>query len=490
VSPPLLSDLHALIADRRVDLDEVLTRIVDRVAQDLRADRCTLYVVDRAAGQLVSRAAHLPEIAEIRLTMGEGVAGRVAVDGEVIRLEPGPASRATDRLTGYATRSLLAAPVTDTAGRVVAVVEVLNRSEGAFDDRDEQRLRELCDEVSGLLFASSLGSQLRPGQRHSLSYRYNHIVGDSPLMRLAFERTARAARTGVTVLVRGESGAGKELFARAVHDNSDRRDGPFVKVDCAALPETLIENELFGHRRGAYTSADARREGLVDAAAGGTLLLDEVGELSPAVQGKLLRLVQDRQFLRVGGDRVVDADVRFVFATHRDLEADIVRGRFREDLYWRVRVVEIHVPPLRQRGHADLDRLIDHFVGDTSERHGRTGLVLSDRARAALHGHGWPGNVRELLHAVEAAVVLCPGERIRPEHLPSGIGEPDSSPMHGDPELFHTRPRRLREVEADYIVHVLALNQGNRTATARQLGISRSTLLRKLARREDDADDA
>jgi len=479
---PLLGDLHTLLRERRVDLDEVLARIVDRVADALRADRGTLFLVDHAAGQLVSRAAHLPEIAEIRLPLGQGVAGRVASSGLAVRVGTTDEARTVDRVTGYETRSLLGAPVTDARGRVVAVLELLNRRDGPFDAADEAHLTELAAEVAELLLASSLGPQLHPDQRHGLSYHYNGIVGASPVMRAAFDRTARAARTEATVLIRGESGAGKELFARAVHDNSARRDGPFVKVDCAALPATLIENELFGHRKGAYTSADGARTGLVDAAAGGTLLLDEVGELDPAVQGKLLRLVQDRQFLRVGGDRPVDADVRFVFATHRDLEADMASGRFREDLYWRIRVVEIHVPPLRQRGHADLDRLIDHLLVVSCQRHDRPGLSLSGATRATLHAHPWPGNVRELLHAVEAAVVMCPGERIRPEHLPATPGEVTRNPITDDPRAFRTHPRPLREVESDYIDHVLALNDGNRTATARQLEISRSTLLRKLGR--------
>jgi Nif-specific regulatory protein len=285
-----------------------------------------------------------------------------------------------------------------------------------------------------------------------------------------YERTDRAARTDATVLVRGPSGSGKELIARAIHDNSPRRDAPFVKVDCAALPETLIENELFGHERGAFTGADRPADGKVQAAEGGTLFLDEIGELPMAVQGRLLRLVQDRTFHRVGGTRAIPADVRFVCATHRDL---LGSASFRQDLYYRIRVVEIRVPALRERGHGELERLIDHFLFEHARKHRRPGMRLRPEARERLHAWSWPGNVRELEHCIEAAVVLAPGTEIGTEHL-------DLPGVAPAAQAFSGALGTLAEVEAAYVRHVLEACGGNRSAAARILGIGRNTLARKL----------
>jgi len=484
-----LGRLRTAQGDRQVALDDLLREAVDEVARQLDADRGTLYLVDRARGELTSRVAHLPELAEIRLRMGEGVAGWVASEGRVLNVPHGTTdprfSPRIDERTGYRTRSLLAAPVLDAAGVTIGVLQVLNkRGADEFDAEDEARLQALAPEVAELLARTSLASQLQPGQRQPLSFGFNHIVGESAAMRAVFERTARAARTDATVLVRGESGSGKEAIARAVHFNSPRKDGPFVKVDCAALPEGLIENELFGHEAGAFTGADREAEGKVEAAAGGTLFLDEVGELSLPVQGKLLRLLQERTFLRVGGTRPRQVDVRFVCATHRDLEEAVAGGRFRQDLYYRLRVVQVDVPPLRERGAADLDRLIDHFLFRFTRRHDRPGLTLTTGARAALQAHAWPGNVRELEHCLESAVVLAPGDVIDPAALaigpaPGAPARPPADEARG-PEAFVTGIRPLRDVERDYVVHVLEACGGNKSEAARVLGIGRNTLQRKL----------
>lgn len=488
---PEEDDLADLDAVRRlglhshVDLDLVLRRIVDEVVLRLEADRGTLYLVDHARGELVSRIAHLPELAEIRLRMGEGVAGWVARSGQAVTVPDGPHDArfhpGIDALTGYQTRTLLAAPITDEAGTTIGVVQVLNKHQGLFNREDTDRLIALGREIGGLLAETSLRSQLRPESGRALDFRFNHIVGESPQMREVFDRIARAAASTATVLVRGQSGAGKEAIARAVHDNSPRRDRPFIKVDCAALPAPLIENELFGHERGAYTGADRQTDGKVMAAHTGTLFLDEVGELPLEVQGKLLRLLQDRTCLRVGGTKPIEVDVRFVCATHRDLEAEVAAGRFRQDLYYRLRVVQIVVPALRERGLADLDRLIDHFFFEHTRRHGRPRLRLSSGARQAMHRHTWPGNVRELENAIESAVVLAAGDEIGIDALPLEVSRPPIAlPPVPDDDTFTSPLRSLEEVEQAYIQHVLKHCEGNRTAAARVLGIGRNTLIRKL----------
>ena len=461
---------------------------MDGISEAVGADRGTLYLIDHAKNELVSHIAHLPEIAEIRLRVGEGVAGWVAERGQTVNIPEGVEDarfeRRVDAETGYVTRSMLATPIRGEGRAILGVLQLLNRSDGDFTDVDQALLEQLADEVGELLEGTSLASQLRPGLRQPLAFKFNRIVGESPAMQAVFDRTARAARTDATVLIRGESGSGKEVIARAVHDNSPRRQGPFVKVDCAALPAQLIENELFGHERGAFTGADRAADGMVAAAEGGSLFLDEVGELPLEVQGRLLRLVQDRQYTRVGGADARTADVRFVAATHRDLEAAVTDGTFRQDLYYRLRVVQIDMPSLRDRGPADLDRLIDHFLFEHSRRHrpDQPQLTLSHKARAALHAHDWPGNVRELEHVMESAVVLARGPALEPGDLSLGPSRtPFPAGPHGaDPDVFHAGLGPLREVERAYVEHVVRRCGGNKTEAAKLLGIGRNTLARKL----------
>ena len=478
-----LTRLRTRLSERQVDLDEILRCIVDETTRQLHADRGTLYLIDHARQEVVSRVAHLPEIHEIRLNIGEGVAGRVAATGERILL-PGeplgtPFNPQVDQLTGYKTRSLMAVPI-HSKGRIIGVLQLLNKRDGIFSENDVTKLYILSKEIASLLDLSSLRSQLLAKPSQPLSFRFNHIVGESAAMQQVYSHTARAAQTDATVLLRGESGSGKELIARAVHFNSKRREKPFVVVDCAALPAELIENELFGHERGAYTSADQARPGKVESAEGGTLFIDEVGELSLPTQARLLRLVQDKTFIRVGGNQRQRADVRFVFATHRNLELLIEAQKFRADLYYRLRVVQIEIPPLRVRGHSDLDRLIDHFLFEFTRRHDRTELRLSPHARAVLHGHSWPGNVRELKHCIESSVVLCPEGEITADQLPIGKRSTASDAVRSGGEGFSAGLMPLRELESLYIQYVLAQTDGNRSAAARILGIGRNTLLRKL----------
>ena len=478
-----LEGLASLLRERQVDLDVVLRRIVNEATDRLGADRGTLFLVDQGRGELVSRVGHLPELAEIRLRMGEGVAGWVARSGQVLNVPVGTRDpRFTARIdaaTGYRTHSLLAAPVRRPDGALIGVLQLLNKRDGVFDGDDEAALSGLAARVAGLLAESSLGSQLDPGVAQPLAFRFNHIVGDAPAMQAAYARTARAARTTATVLVRGESGSGKERFARAVHDNSARAAGPFAVVDLAALPHELLENELFGHKKGAYTGATADAPGRVADADGGTLFLDEVGELPLRVQAKLLRLLQERTWTPVGDTRPRSADVRFVCATHRDLEAMVRDGTFREDLYYRLRVVEIRVPPLRERGADDLDRLIQHFVYAMGRRHGRPGLRLSPQAHAALHAWTWPGNVRELEHCIESAVVLAEGEEIDAGVLPL-LDVRRAAPAVPGEGGFHSGLVSLRDLERGYVRWVLDRCDGNRSEAARRLGIGRNTLARKL----------
>ena len=481
---------------RGVELDGLLVAIVDTIVDRLAAERGTLYLVDGRTRTLSSVVAHLPELERIRLDFGQGIAGTVAAEGRILNVSSpteDPRFDATfDQKTGFTTRSMLAIPIRDSSGEVIGVLQLLNAARGRFDADDEHSAVALASQAGRVLEATSLYADLRargplelgaePRPQPGPSYTFNQIVGESAAMQAVYAVVRKAAGTAATVLITGESGTGKELIARAVHVNSPRRAGPFVKVDCTTLPEALIENELFGHERGAFTGADRTTHGKVEAASGGTLLIDEIGELPLPLQGKLLRVLQDREFERVGGTETIAADIRVVCATHRDLPAMIDAGAFREDLYYRIRVVPIELPPLRERGRADLLRLVEHFVDRYGKRHGRPIRRVTEAALTRLLGHDFPGNIRELENCMESAVVLCDGGTIDADDLPlvtrtvarGGASGGGLGPRLGDPDVS------LAEIERAHIRAVLAACDSNQSEAARRLGIGRNTLARKL----------
>jgi transcriptional regulator with GAF, ATPase, and Fis domain len=309
---------------------------------------------------------------------------------------------------------------------------------------------------------------------------YRRVVGESKEWRDVLTQAAKVAPTETTVLLTGESGTGKEVVARFVHRGSPRADGPFVALNCAALPETLLESELFGHEKGAFTGASAARAGRIEQAAEGVLFLDEVGEMSPAVQAKLLRVLQEREFQRLGGAHTIKADVRVVAATNRDLEAALARGDFREDLYYRLRVFEIRLPPLRER-RDDILPLAEAFLEELGTTVGRPAAGISREALDALLSHAWPGNVRELRNALERATILCDGGLITMEHLPIGVGGPASSlGRNEDPAAFPPGGVNLEVVERELIAKALHEARNNRSRAARLLGITRSQLYYRI----------
>jgi DNA-binding NtrC family response regulator len=311
--------------------------------------------------------------------------------------------------------------------------------------------------------------------------RLDNVVGTDPRMQAIFKTVKAVADTRTTVLITGESGTGKTLLARALHALSSRKHGPFVEVNCGALPETLLESELFGHQKGSFTGAVRDKIGKFEAAAGGTIFLDEIGTSSPAFQVKLLRVLQDRVIERVGDTRTIPVDVRVVLATNKDLELAVQKGEFREDLYYRIQVVSIEMPPLRQR-RADVQALAEHFLRRFAHEHGRPQLQFTDRALAALLSAPWPGNVRQLENVVERAVVLCQGATIDVADLPATLqARPPASevaPLPSGP------PGPLKEAlagpEKRIIEQALAHCGGNREQAAKLLAINRSTLFHKL----------
>jgi DNA-binding NtrC family response regulator len=309
-------------------------------------------------------------------------------------------------------------------------------------------------------------------------YRFHDLVSKNPRMAEIFDLVREVASQRSTVLVQGESGTGKELVARAIHFSGDRGEGPFVAVSCAALAETLLESELFGHEKGSFTGALAQRKGKFELADGGTLFLDEIGDISPKLQVDLLRVLQERRFFRVGGTAEIAVDVRVVAATHRDLEADVREGRFRDDLFYRLNVINIRIPPLRER-REDVPLLAQEFLDRLSHELGREVSGISEEALRVLMDHDWPGNVRELENAVERALVTCKTGVLGAEDF-AFLTRPAATT--GGPAL--PPGLSLQEMEKEYITATLQRLRGNVKGAAEALGIDRSTLYEKIKRYE------
>ncbi|ADW17094.1 two component, sigma54 specific, transcriptional regulator, Fis family [Desulfobulbus propionicus DSM 2032] len=324
----------------------------------------------------------------------------------------------------------------------------------------------------------AMGHRQRESQTMAVGQPFGddgRIIGTSAPMQELWEMIVHVAPTEATVLINGESGTGKELVASALHHTSLRSKGPFVKVNCAALAETLLESELFGHERGAFTGADRRREGRFVQAQGGTLFLDEIGETSPGMQAKLLRVLQEHELQRVGGQETIKVDVRILCATNRDLEEEVAAGRFREDLYYRLNVVELWVPPLRER-HGDIPLLANYFLQSFADKNGRMVSGITPECMDVLNRYPWPGNVRELEHSIERGVILMRGDYLDLAALPLAIQR--WAGLNAPKEV--EEPATLKEAERMLILKTLEETGGNRSEAARRLQITRKTLLNKL----------
>ncbi|HWV39501.1 MAG TPA: sigma-54 dependent transcriptional regulator [Vulgatibacter sp.] len=368
-------------------------------------------------------------------------------------------------------------------GTIDAAVEAIR--EGAYDflekPLDGHRLRLTLDRAlekrETLQQVASLRSCLERAEERG-------FIGQSAVMREVFSLVEKVAPSKASVVITGESGTGKEMVARAVHRLSPRADKPFVAINCSAIPASLMESEIFGHERGAFTGADQRRLGCFELADGGTIFLDEVGELPVELQAKFLRVLEEERLRRLGGKAEIAVDVRVICATNRDLKKQIRAGRFREDLYFRLNVFNLHLPPLKERVE-DIPLLAQHFVEKFAAEAGKKVQGFSADALEALRNYGWPGNVRELRNSIERAVILCDGDLVRREDLPADLVGIEAEGIM----LKLTLGMPLREVEKEYILRSLRRNGGNKARTAELLGISEKTLYNKLNRYAADARD-
>jgi Nif-specific regulatory protein len=511
-SPPadrleLLYELACAFA-ARIELDELLPLVITKCRDVLDAEGGSVLFLDAATNEFVFPyvAEQNPDAAQrllgMRVPAERSIAGAVVRSGRPIRVDDANADPRfypeVDRQTGVHTGGLLAAPLRSHHG-ILGVIEVVNRRGGrSFTDDDLAFLDALAGNIAVAIENARLYEQVKASEerlrtqvgvlRRDLARRdrFTEIVGTGPAMAAVFRLMESAAASPITVLIEGETGTGKELVARAIHRASARADGPFLAVNCAAFQETLLESELFGHRRGAFTGAVQDRRGLFEAAEKGTIFLDEVGEMPSAMQAKLLRVLEQGEVVPVGDTQPRRVDVRVVSATNRNLAGEVAARRFREDLYYRLVAFPIQVPPLRAR-REDIPLLAQGFAAAAVERHHKRAAGIDPTALEHLVRHDWPGNVRELRNEIERAVALArDGETLGPSHLsarlidadgasPETIGAGAASVAAGGSLL-----RARAAFEARYIGEVLRQQNGNVSHAAKALGLSRVMLQRKM----------
>ena len=464
-------------------LETLLHAMAEAATDLLQADRASIFLWDRARGQLVGRPALGVADGELRIPDDTGIVGQVLQTGEPRRVGGGVGedqiSRQVDARTGYRTRNLLCVPLTTPAGRRLGAFEVLNKVDGHFTDDDQQGLEELAAHAAVALESTQEFEDLVSKHQRLVDQAAEgvQLVGRSPAIEALRSTLGRVANTDLALLILGENGVGKEVAARSIHYLSRRRDQPFIAVNCAAIPETLLESELFGHEKGAFTDAREARRGKFELASGGTLLLDEIGDLSLAGQAKLLRVLEDKIVTRVGGSLPIATDVRILAATNHDLAAMVRARRFREDLYFRLNVISIELPPLRERGD-DVLLLAEHFLAGFCRAMGRRPPRFSPAARQRLLAHRWPGNVRELRNLSERLAYLTTSDLIEPADLAFVGGAAAESVT--EPALGEELTEATRQFQQRYIQQTIDGAQGNMSLAARRLGLHRSNLYRKM----------
>lgn len=463
--------------------DDLLQQIAEASTQLLAAERASIFLWDRANRTLVGRPALGVKGEELRLPDDVGVVGQVIQTGEARRVDRDEAQREVDRRVdrrlGFQTRSLLCVPLRSPNGTLLGAFEMLNKVGGDFTDDDQTALTELALHAAVALDNNQQYERLLKVQRHLTDQAAQRVqlVGQCPAIESLRATVSRIADTDLAILILGENGTGKEVVAQMIHYLSHRREQPLVAVNCAALTETLLESELFGHEKGAFTDAHEARLGKFELAGGGTLFLDEIGDMSPGGQAKLLRVLEEKVVVRVGGSRPIHTEARVIASTNQNLAKMVRERRFREDLFFRLNVVTLDLPPLRERGE-DVLLLAEHFLENFSVKARRQPPKLTAAARKRLLGHTWPGNIRELRNLMERVAYLAPGDKIEAEDLSFILApDPSSSTILALDQPLNAATRRF---QIEYINRQIAATRGNMTTAAERLGLHRSNLYRKM----------
>ncbi len=472
-----------------LEFSKVLDHTLEILSEVVLANASSIWLLDESEQTLhvaSATGAKSEEIKKIRMRVGQGIVGWVVKEGipfltSDATIEPQHA-REVAEMVDYEGRSILCVPMRS-HNRIIGAIQVINKRDGStFAEKDVFQL-VLCANMTGIAIENARLYETSQSENHALrrelgycTFDFDDIIGDSAKMQELKEIALRVAVTNSTILLRGESGTGKELVAQAIHRSSRRAKGPFIPVNCAALPDTLLESELFGHEKGAFTGAVRAREGRFELANGGTIFLDEIGDMPYSLQVKLLRVLQEHRFERVGGTSPIQSDVRVITATHQDLEELIKEGKFREDLYYRLNVISIFLPPLRER-QGDIPVLADHFFQKYRAEVNPKLQGFTPEAIHLLENHNWPGNVRELENAVEYAAVLAKSEWIRPDDLPISLHVQEDITAPGHPESLEMAQR---EFKRKYITRILQTTDGNRSQAARILQIQRTYLSRLI----------
>ncbi len=497
----------SLAINSSLDLENVMHRILDILHEKMGMERGTLTLLDSKTNELFIHVAHGLEKKEIergRYQVGEGITGKVVAAGEpmvVPNVGQEPLFLNRTRSRGDVKRSnisFICVPIKldqKTIGalsvdrlfqenisfeediRLLTIISSMAAQAVRIHQMVEKEKEKLTSE--NILLKSQLKKKFHPG----------NIIGESKRMADVYASIELVSQTRATVILRGESGTGKELVAHAIHYHSDRADGPFIKVSCAALPETLLESELFGYQKGAFTGATTNKIGRFEMANSGTLFLDEIGDIPQSTQIKLLRVLQEKEFERVGGTETIRVNIRLITATNKDLEKEVREGRFREDLYYRLNVVPIFLPSLRERKE-DIPLLVNHFFEKSNRENLKNVKYISEEAMAYLMNYAWPGNVRELENAIERAIILCQGDILIPDLFPipgnktmpvlTSFKPPEVySPIDQEAETG-SLPKATENLERKMIENALAQTQGNQRRAAKALGITERVLGYKL----------
>jgi len=469
-----------------LDLDELLELIIEKATRMMQAKASSLLLLDQKTRKLYFKVATGEKKEEVRkyeINLGQGIAGFVAEKGEPLLIpdvskDPRWDKRISESI-GFQTRSIACVPM-KVRGDIIGVVEIIDKEDGSPIRYEDMKTLTVFAEMASLAIckARKIEQVKRENRdlREELGNKYQ-IIGGSKGLQKVISDAFKVANSKTATLILGESGTGKELLARLIHRAGPRKDRPIIVLNCAALPETLLESELFGYERGAFTGAMGRKIGKFELADGGTLFMDEIGEMTPGMQSKLLRVLEEELFYRVGGNIPISVDVRIISATNRDIAHEVAEKRFREDLYYRLDVVQIHMPALREMKE-DIPLLANHFLDIFRQEKGLQYLRLSEKAMERMLEYEWPGNVRELRNALERAVVMGNGQEILPEDLPISA----SKTSHSGMEVGLTLKEAEDSFKKEFITLNLQHSGGNRSKAAKIMDIQRTYLSRLISK--------